>query len=563
MFILRFSSLSKTYRHLQRYRDVTTVLLKHEFGDLVDKLGLKKYLPLLRRRKERTRGVAAHLSRYERLRLAFEELGPTFVKLGQLLSTRYDILPLELINEFEKLQDTVPPFNGDIAQSIVEEELGCPMTQSFRTFNTRPLASASIAQVHEAVTVDGERVVLKIRRPNIRSVIETDLEIMSDLARLLERMVEWAAVFEPVRVVQEFARVIHRELDLTIEAGNIERFQRLFEEDDAIVVPRIYRSLSSRRVLTMEYIEGTKISRIDTLPPGEVDCKVVASRGAKSIMQQVFLFGFFHGDPHPGNIMVLSDNRLCFLDYGIMGILPARRQEDLGSLIHGLVQRDEQATTAAIFRLSGYRRYENTELIEGEVAHFIQDHLFRPLRDVRIGPLMNELAHLLITYEIRFPSEFFLLTKAVTTIEGIGRQLYPDFNAVEFARPFATELVKERTSVRSFLKGASTSALELRSLLQELPSASREIMTLIRRGEAKLNFEHRGLEGLIASNDQISNRLVFAIVLASMVVGSSLMTLSGIPPTWFEIPIIGLAGFLVSGLMAFWLLVSIIRHGKM
>lgn len=556
--------ISKTYRHLQRYREVATVLIKHEFGDWVQKLNLTRYLPKFRRlqRAVSTDEMEAP-SRSCRLRKAFEELGPTFIKLGQLLSTRHDILPLDMIEEFEKLQDTVSPFDGEEAVRIIETDLGCEVEDVFKVFNPFPVASASIAQVHEAITHDGDRVVVKVQRPDIRGKVETDLEIMLELAKLIERVFEWGKTLQPVRVVREFSRVIEKEMDFMIEAANMEKFRRNFAKSKFMKVPRPFREFCTQRVLTMEYVVGTKINRIDQFEKMGLDPEIVAERGARLLLEQIFLFGFFHADPHPGNILVLPKNELCFLDYGMVGILTDRQQDDLGRLIHGIVTRDEQRAVSAVIRLSGYRQFEKTAEIEADVAHFLQDRLCLPLEDIRMGALMNDLAQMLIEYDIRLPSEFFLLSKAVTTIEGVGRRLKPDFDVVEYTRPYVKKLIKRRHSFKRMAKEFSFTAMELKGLLREFPTAAAEILTLLKRGEIKMKFEHRGLEKLIQSNDQIVNRLVFAIVLGAVIVGSALMTHSQIPPKVGEVPIIGVVGFTFSGLMAFWLLWSIFKHGRM
>jgi ubiquinone biosynthesis protein len=562
MLVNRFGTITRTYRHFQRYREIASVLLKHEFGGLVATLGLQRYLPR-RHWRGGPRRRARLATRYERLRLSMEELGPTFVKLGQMLSTRRDILPPGLIAELEKLQDTVPPFSAEKAKRTVEGELGDTLENLFRSFSEQPLASASIAQVHQAVLKNGREVVVKVRRPSIERIIEVDLEILADLARLFEKLVEGAAVFEPVRVVREFARVIRLELDFNSEAGNIERFARNFAKDRRIHVPQVFPEWSGTRVLTMEHIKGVKISDVESYPAHGLNHQKVAVRGVQLILEQVFVHGFFHADPHPGNIRVLPHNVICFLDYGMMGVLSARNRENLSCLIEGLVRQDERRVTAAVFRLSGYNHFERTQDIEGDVANFIQDQLCRPLKEVKIGAILNNLTRLLVKYDIRMPSDFFLLTKAVTTIDGVGRELWPDFDVTQHLEPFVKTLVKQRTSLKGLRRELFLTGMELQSLLRELPSELREMFTLFKHGELRLKLEHQGMEKFIHSNDQISNRIVYAIVLASLVIGSSLMTLSGIPPKWYEIPIIGLAGFVISGLMAFSLLWSILRHGRM
>ncbi len=560
MFVSRFGAFTRTYRHFHRYREIAGVLLKHHFVDFIETLGMTRYVRPRRRRRGKP---SEDLSRYERLRMAFEELGPTFTKLGQYLSTRPDIFSPAMVKEFEKLQDTIPPFPFADVERIVATDFGRPIQEIFASFEPAVNASASIAQVHKARTRNGDEVAVKIRRPGIRSTIEVDIEILLDLARFIERHREEAALFEPVRTVQEFARVIRRELDFTAEAANIERFAENFGDDPRLRVPRVFRELTSERVLTMEYIHGTKITNVANVVGQGYDPDKIAEYGAQLVFQQVFEHGFFHADPHPGNILVCKDNVICFLDYGMMGILSTRHRENLGRLIEGLVERDERRITTAVFRLSGYNHFERTQEIESDVAVFIQDRLYRPLMDINVGEMINELSHILVEYGIRMPADFFLLTKSLTTIEGVARTLSPHFDVMAHAEPYVKRLARSRTDLKYMGHELYYFLLDFKSLLRDLPSETREIMTLIKHGEMRLKFEHRGLESFTRSNDQISNRIAFAIVLAALVIGSSVMTLSGIPPVWHGIPVIGLVGFLISGAMAFYLLYSIIRHGKM
>ncbi|NOY79415.1 MAG: AarF/ABC1/UbiB kinase family protein [Kiritimatiellaeota bacterium] len=565
MVVNRFTALARTYRHVQRYREIAMVLLKHGFGDLAATLGLRRHLPF-RHRRAMQAGVEegpALPTRAERIRLALEELGPTFVKLGQFLSTRRDLLPDALIVELERLQDTVAPFPGAEARRIVERELGRPIGELFRTFSEPPLASASVAQVHEAVTLEGERVVVKVRRPGIESTVRTDLEIIQQLAGMTERLVDGAEVFEPVRIVQHFGGVLRRELDFLSEAAHVERFDRCFRGDARIHVPHIRRDLTTECVLTMEYVEGIKVSEIDALRAAGLDPETVAQHGVELMFEQVFTHGFFHADPHPGNILVQANHVICFLDYGMMGVLSRRYREQLSNLVLGLVNRDERQITSAIFRLSGYSRYERVEVIEADAADFIEQHLYRPLEDIRIGEVLNELTRMLIVHDIRMPPQFFILTKALTTIEGVGRRLSPAFDVIQHMAPLAKKLLRQRMGARRLASEFFYSALELQALIRDLPSDVAEVLRLFKRGEVRVKFEHRGLENMIHTHDQISNRMVFAIVLAALVVGSSIMVLSDIPPKWHGIPLLGVAGFLVSGLMGFSLLYSILKHGKL
>jgi len=563
--LLKIGSIRRRYRHIKRYRQVMSVLLKHGLGDLVTRVGLYKQLGISRRffTKRKAGVLPVPLTRWQRARIVLEELGPSFIKVGQLASTRPDMIPPEAFAEFEKLQDTVPAFPVSQVRQIIETELGDSLEVLFREFNETPVASASLSQVHRAVLPDGTVAAVKVQRPGIHGTIDVDLEIMFNLAELVEKHIHGMETLDPVGIVQEFSRTIKRELDFSIEAGNIERFARNFRSDTTIYVPKVYRNLSTARVLTMEFVEGIKVSDLDALTEANLNLGLIADRGADLILKQIFKHGFFHADPHPGNILVLPDNVICLLDYGMMGTLAGRNKERLGDLIAGIVRRNARQMTRSLLRLSQLESTENVESLEADIADFVEQYLYRPLKDIHMGNLLAQLIQLLIRHNLKIPPVFYLLDKALITVEGNGRKLSPDFDIIEHTKPFVRQLLSERLSIHKLRKDLYTASLDWEAVLRELPSDTKNIIDKIKRGKIRIEFEHKGLEPMLRTHDRISNRLVYGIVLSSLVIGSSLIVLSGIPPKWHQIPIIGIIGFLTAGAMGFWLLISIMRHGKM
>jgi ubiquinone biosynthesis protein len=549
---------------MQRYRQILTVLFKYGFGDLIDALKIEQYLEIgLQFISRKRREKIETLSRAVRVKMVLEELGPTFIKLGQILSTRPDLLPVEFIQELPKLQDEVPPFSFPEVEAIIKEELKKNIDQFFLSFDKQPLAAASIGQVHQARMSDGTNVVVKIQRPGIQRIIEVDLEIMVHLAGLMEHHLEGWDIQHPTRVVEEFAHTLERELDYTLEAAYTERFARQFEDEPGVYVPKVYREATTSRVICMEHINGVKASDIDRLQKEGLDRNKLAKRGLDLIMEQIFVHGFFHADPHPGNIFVLPGNVICYIDFGMMGRLNLEMRECFADLIMNIVHRDERGAAKALVKLTLSEEEPDYLILQRDVAEFMDQHCYRPLKDVELGPLLHQLLEMAKRHRLSIPPDLFLMIKALSTVEGLGRTLDPNLDVIEQAAPFMKRIQLNRIYPRRIGKDMVDSGTDFFHLLKDIPGDVRTILKLARQGKVKIEFEHRGLEPMIAANERISNRLSFAVVLASIVIGSGLIVLSGIPPKWHEIPVIGLVGFLVAGGMGFWLLVSIMSSGRM
>jgi ubiquinone biosynthesis protein len=560
----KIRSLGRTYHYINRYREIVTVLVKHGFGELITGANIEKYVDFGRKLFPGKReGQVISLSRWERVRMALEELGPTFIKLGQIMSNRPDLVPQNLIIELRKLQSAVPPFPEAEAKKLIEKEIGRPIGELFSDYTITPIASASIAQVHRAVLKNGKEVAVKVQRPGIEQIIKSDIEIMFHLAALMEKYVEEMSLLNPVAVVAEFERSIKRELDFSIEAAAIERFGRNFQTNPTIYVPTVYRDYSTSKVLTMEFIDGIKASNVETLLAAGLDPKLLASRGADLVLKQIFEHGFFHADPHPGNLIALPGNLICFLDYGMMGGISMRDRAQLSSLLIGVVSQDATRIARTLLQISGSLHLKDAVKLEYEIHSLLEQYSYQPVKTVNIGGVLSQLISLIINYRLTAPPSFYLLTKAIITIEGVGRMLDPDFDMIGHAKPFTRNLLKERMNPLKLLKDLYLSAIDLGTLLRDLPSDIREILTQIEEGKIRLAFEHKGLESMLETLNQISNRIAFAIVLAALVMSSALVVLAGIPPRWHGIPVIGIVGFLGAGIMGFWLLISIIRHGKM
>jgi ubiquinone biosynthesis protein len=562
--IRKIGAISRTYRNLGRYRQILSVLFKYGFGEFVDALKIERYLeislPLLFKKEPK---AGEKLSRPERIRRVLEELGPTFIKLGQILSTRPDLIPLEYLKELAKLQDEVPSFPYEEVCEVIGKELGQPPELVFQTFEKEPFAAASIGQVHRARLPNNEDVVVKVQRPGIQEIIETDLEIMLHLASLMERHLEEFEVQRPTRIVSVFARSIEKEINYLLEATNIERFARLFLEDQTVYVPKVYRQYTTKRVITMEYVEGIKASEIVSLQEGGYDLKKIASSGAALIMKQIFVHGFFHADPHPGNVFILPENIICFLDFGMMGRISRKERTDFADLVMRVVSRDEKKVVDSILKITYQSEQPDLETLENDCAELIDRYVGLPLKDLEMGLVLQHLLEIISRHRLSLKPNFYLLVKATSTIETVGGMLDPDFDIIQHAEPFIRKIQMDRLNPRKIMGAIIESGAELVQLFKEIPAGLRDVLSLTRQGRIKIEFEHRGLETLYEHLEQITNRLAFAIVLAAQIIGSALIVLADLPPKWNGIPIIGLVGFLLAGIMGFWLLVSMLRHGKM
>jgi ubiquinone biosynthesis protein len=548
--------MPRRLRSVGRFRQIIAVLAKYGFDEALS----RAHLPFPARARLRP-SIGRVSAGPARLRLALEELGPTFIKLGQVLSTRSYLLPPDYAVELAKLQDRVSPCAFEDVEKVMREDLGESADRLFAEIDREPLASASIAQVHLATLASGERVCVKIQRPSVKAVLALDTMILKDLARLLEAHVPESRQYDPVGIVTEFERTSRREVDFTIEASSMAAFERNFADDPTIHIPRVFKECSSPRVLTTELIDGIKISEVDRLREAGLDLKEIARTGAQAVLKQVFEHGLFHADPHPGNLFVTCDGKIAPIDFGIVGRLTRDEISDLAELMLGIFEADSDSLIAVLNRLRMLPDDVDRREVAEDVMLLGEKYASRKLGELNMKELFGELVGLTRRYRVRMRTEFLLLGKALSIYEEVGRVLDPEFSMMEIAKPYVAKLMRRKHALAIILGTKGRRLVEALSKISSIPSDLARVLALAREGRLKIEFQHVGLEGLTAEIEKASNRLSFSLIVAALVVASSVMLVLGPDAVVYRLFAIG--GFGIAALIGFWLLINIIRSGRM
>ncbi|MFP4566731.1 MAG: ABC1 kinase family protein [Spirochaetaceae bacterium] len=551
--------LGQTFRHPRRIREIVGTFVRHGLWDWLELMRLDRIFPFVRRLPNwRGESPRTEQERWRSIRNALEELGPTFIKLGQIVSNRTDLLPGGLVQELTHLQDDVPPFTSEAARRIIEEDLGVDLGEIFDQFADTPQASASIAQVHRARLKDGATVAVKVQRPDIEEIIATDVEIISVLAALAERYIPRTRLFSPVELVDEFRRTIELELDFTTERENTDRFRDMYHDGTNLYVPKTYRELSSPRVITMEYIHGARLSEVVADTSGRWDKTHIARKAADMMLEQIYVKGFFHADPHPGNVLILGADTICLLDFGIMGRVRPRQREYLSEMMIGSVNRDPSRVTDAMLRLT-HRGTEpvSIEALEDDIYDLIDHYADIAFGDIDITGFLSRLIQLVVRHGLKIPSNLMLITKTLLSIEGLGVNLSPQFDFLQVYEPFARKLLARRFEPKHLLEEAREVGQDFGDFLRDFPLDARDVLKQVKGGKLKLGFRVTGLEPLRNTLDTISYRLVFGLLVASLLVSSSLVIQAGVPPFVGGISVFGLVGYGIAGVISVGFLVAI------
>ncbi|GMU91496.1 MAG: ubiquinone biosynthesis protein UbiB [Candidatus Hydrogenedentota bacterium] len=551
-----YRSLAKRVGDAVRLAEVVQILVRHGFADIVRRLGMHEGLPakVLRGLHLIDEPIAAPDTIGARLRAAMTELGPTYIKFGQILSTRPDIISPSICDELSRLQDRVEPLPFDQMRSVIEEDLGGRVEVRFAAFDTEPVAAASLSQVYRARTLDGRDVAVKVQRPGVRQVMESDLSLLKTAAEWASEHVSDFEWMDPVGIIEEFERSVARELDFTIEARVIQRFRKNYSGVTTVFVPRVEPDLSGRRVLTMDWIDGARVDALDQYPARNCSPRQVAINGCNALCQQVFEHHLFHADPHPGNILVTRDNQIAFLDYGMAGHLEPMDVHAMADLLRAVFEENSQRCVQALLSFTTTGDADDLASLEHDVAQYIAFEAQTVLGKADVGRALEQVTNLLRRHKLQLSPRFSMLLKAMATIESTAHLLDPTLDFAQIIRPYVENIVMARFSPQQLAHEGQQGLATLLRVGREIPGDVQQLIRTVRRGKLKVQLDHDGLDHLSNVTDRATNRIAFSVIAGSLIVGSSLLIASDVGAKS-----IGYGGFTIAGALGIALLISILR----
>lgn len=549
------TGIRKNFKSISRYNQILKVLLKYGFEDLVYYLDESKQYTLVQKILPKTyRQRALMYTKWAKMRLVCEELGPTFVKFGQILSNRPDLVPLELTLELEKLQDDVPPMPVEMAKGLVESELKGKVENLFAWFNPKPFASASMAQVHKVTLHSGKRIALKVQRVGIYDVIIEDIKVMYKIAHVLENRVPSIKHFDPVGLVKHFEDSILKELDFINESINVQRFYNNLRKDDSMeqfaLAPRIYPAYTTSKVLALEFISGIKIDKIAELKSKQVDTKIIARRLAISYFKQIFEYGFFHADPHPGNLLVLANNRICYLDFGMMGSMLPRDISVFGRLFIAITQKDVRGIIKVLQQLANNVTIMNMRDLEFDINEFVEKYYVRDIQKNEMSTILLELKDIIIKHGLKVPTYFFLFARSLVTLEGVLDKLDPELEQFEIVKPYLRKSATQKYNPYLIGKKVVNSFVELTNYMEEFPTDLKNAIRKINTGQIKVDLTHKGIDPMVHTLQRITKQLIAAFIVVALIFGASLFIINKIGPLVEGISVLGVSSFILAVIVA-------------
>lgn len=559
----------------KRLREIVGVFIRHGFSDIVNKLPLHHFGVFFRRVEflSEAEKEKKTLSTAQRIRLAFEELGPTFVKLGQLLSTRPDILDTDYITEFKKLQDDVASFPFAQVEEVMKDELGLTISEMFSEFDKKPCAAASVAQVHMARLHSGEKVAVKVQRPGIAETIRQDVKIMYKLAYLIERNVEESELLDPVRIVEQFEKTIFKELDFTVEAASIEKFNSNFVNIDEIFLPKVHWEYSSKSILVVEHIEGVRLDDVQGMLDYGLDPKEVAMIGLRCFAKQILEDGFFHADPHPANSMVMPDGRVALIDFGITGYLDVNLMHHIANLLVGYSDHDYNRIIEVFFEMEWLNNETDVKEFREDLIEASEPYYGRALKHIMIGDIFNHVVKISVKHRIKLPHNLILLFKTLMQIESLGRTLNNEVNILGTLKPYARRLLEKTKHPRNFTKEVSHDLRNIGYTLKTFPDLTAKLLKQVIDNKQRFEIYHSGFETLDKDFGKGINRLTIGIIISATLIAAAHIIDSQNMIAEFAFPslkikvsltaMLGLIGYHVATILGIWLIVSIIRSGKL
>jgi len=549
---------------VRRFQKIINTMVRHGFGQMIQGLGIREFARHLRFsfRKKEKKGITKY-SKAVRLRMVMEELGTTFIKFGQLLSTRSELLPREYISELQKLQDDIFPISFSQVKDIIEEELDGSLETLYKYIEKTPIAAASIGQVHKAELLSGEKVIIKVQRPNIQKTIAQDLDILWEIAHLLDKYTNLGKLYHFSEIVEEFSHIIQMELNYYHEARNAERIKKNFLHDEAVYIPGIYWDHTSSKVITMEYIEGIKLKEKDLLLKKGFSPQKIAEDLSKAYLKQVLIDGYFHGDPHPGNIGIMpSTGKIYFLDFGIAGGLDEEQLYSFSKLLLGFLGRDIDEILDSILNLGVVTEQTDPRQLRIQLERLHERYYDLPLKDINLGQSLQELMDIAAKQHVRLPPNFTLLAKTFLSLEGLLTDLHPDFSIAELAQPMSKEIFRRQFSYKRMVKSVYKNTRRYKRLLEYFPERFLTILEKGAEGNLKVKVEIFRVEQILSDLNYMVNRLSFSIVLASIIVGLCLI-IQFTESTIFRYFALAEIGLILAGAMGFWWLWSILRSGRL